>query len=273
MDLQKGKIFLDKINREFTAMQRHPEGVSAIDVDILRQYIRDFYDAILSEKTTVVITAPAELVKEVPIPKLSSRPIAFDPERPDPKKAAPPQEVYIDDRSRRAANTPPVEEISRAGHSPIIEQKAQPFVAPEPPKKQVRAHELVIEPPVPQSVKPEPSAKLAKDTPDSTFSPETLALFEFEAPKELSEKLSETPIADLKKAFSLNDRLLMTTELFGGDSKSLENTVVTVQGLSSFEEAKSYLIQFCAERYAWAEKNKIEPARRFIKIVRRRFAK
>ena len=60
MDLQKAKIFLEKINREFTLMQRDPETISSIDVDILRQYIRDFYDAVLSEKTSVLVNTPTQ---------------------------------------------------------------------------------------------------------------------------------------------------------------------------------------------------------------------
>ncbi len=251
MDLQKAKIFLEKINREFASMQREPDAVSAIDVDILRQYVRDFYDAILSEKSSVVFNTPAPpAVKEQPpAPKPPARPIGFNPERNQPKPE-PPQEIIVSERPRQAA-APKIEEISRPAPAPVFEP--EPPVAPPAPKKEEKPQEFAPPPPF-------------------HASPETIALFEFKAPKEISEKLSETPIADLKKAFALNDRLLFTRELFGGDAKALENAVATLQSLGSFEEAKSFLIQFCAEQFHWAEKHRVEHARHFIKIVRRRFA-
>ena len=268
MDLQKAKIFLEKINREFTVMQRDPEQISAIDVDILRQYTRDFYDSILSEKTTVVINSPQAPAKDQPTTKHGSRSIGFNPERSQPKTPAPPQEIFIEDKLRPIVNTPAVEEVSRPAQTPFFDVKPEP-VKPSPPPKEVPIVDPV--PTIASIQEPPPPVKTTQ--PSTTHSPETLALFEFKEPKELSEKLSETPIADLKKAFSLNDRLLMTRELFGGDSKALENTVSTIQSLTSFEEAKSFLIQFCADQYNWADKTRIEHSRHFIKIVRRRFTK
>lgn len=272
MDLQKAKIFLEKINREFTLMQRDPETISSIDVDILRQYIRDFYDAVLSEKTSVLVNPPTQPVKEQLAPKQSSRPIGFNPERTQQKTPAPPQEIILEEKPRPIVSTPPVEEVVRPKQTPVFE--AEPIIAraPEPLKKETPAPAPPPEPVVAKVEEPISLPKPPQQNAAINYSAETLALFEFKAPKELSEKLSETPIADLKKAFSLNDRLLMTRELFGGDAKALENTVSTLQNLTSFEDAKSFLIQFCAEQFDWSNKNRVEPARHFIKIVRRRFA-
>ena len=49
MDFQKAKIYLDKLNREFTRMSKDQENTIRIDVDIMASYIRELYDAILSE--------------------------------------------------------------------------------------------------------------------------------------------------------------------------------------------------------------------------------
>lgn len=276
MDLQKAKIFLEKINREFALMQREPEHISNIDVDILRQYTRDFYDSVLSEKSSVLTSSsqpqPARQAAESPATK-QNRPIGFNPERNAPKPAAEPKPIFQEEISyeepRRPAAKPVVEEVIRPVEPPVFEVEAPAARVAEPPKKQAPPPEPVYQPTLEKIT--EPVHPTPAKTPVLEANSETLALFEFKAAKELSEKLSELPVADLKKALSLNDRLLMTRELFGGDGKMLEATISTLNSLASFEEAKSYLIQFCAERYSWAEKVRIDHARTFIKLIRRRF--
>ena len=48
MDLQKTKIYLDKLNREFARMDKDPDNIMRIDMDIMASYVRELYDAILS---------------------------------------------------------------------------------------------------------------------------------------------------------------------------------------------------------------------------------
>lgn len=79
------------------------------------------------------------------------------------------------------------------------------------------------------------------------------------------------PIADLKKAIALNDRLLLTRELFAGDGQSFEATIQQLNGYDNFADAKSYLVQNCVVRFAWMDKKRIEEAKNFIKLVRRRY--
>ncbi|MBL7810308.1 MAG: hypothetical protein JNN28_20970, partial [Saprospiraceae bacterium] len=49
MDFQKAKIYLDKLHREFNRMNKDPENIVRLDVDILASYVRELYDAVLSE--------------------------------------------------------------------------------------------------------------------------------------------------------------------------------------------------------------------------------
>jgi hypothetical protein len=272
MDLQKAKVFLDKINREFASMQTDPENISTIDVDLMRQYTRDFYDAILSEKKSVLVNSPAPQIKETPAQKAPSRPIGFNPER---NQSVAPKEVFEEKQTLPPVQkivTSPIEEIIRQKPAPVFEVEQIVAKAPEPAKKTAP----IVEPapiyrPTIEQIQAEKTTPKPVSTQNNAVSAETLALFEFKAATELSERLSETPIADLKKALSLNDRILMTRELFSGDTKALDNTLATVQTLTTYEDAKSFLIQFCAEQNHWADKNRIESARNFIKLVRRRF--
>ncbi len=95
-------------------------------------------------------------------------------------------------------------------------------------------------------------------------------LFTFKEAKELSEKLANQPIADLRKALSLNDRLLYTRELFAGDQQAFEHTVNTVNTAPGFEHAKHFLIGQCVNTFGWTDKARVELAKKFVALVRRR---
>ena len=96
-------------------------------------------------------------------------------------------------------------------------------------------------------------------------------MFEEKQAKELADKLAETPITDLKKAIPLNDRLRYTSELFAGDGKAFEDILAAVNNFANFEEAREYIIQNCAIYYTWTDKKRLDTAKAFVKLVRRRY--
>ncbi len=233
MDFQKAKIYLDKLNREFARMSKDPENTIRIDVDIMASYIRELYDAILSES---IAHAPAKEEHAPVRPQHQRTPVA-----------APPIEI--------APPPPP---------APVVAEIPPP--APPPP---AREDPPAPAPPPPVEV-PRPSAP--PPVPVAASSPSGLdVLFEEKQAKELSEKLAESPIADLKKAIALNDRLMYTSELFAGDGKAFENTLESLNSFTHFEDARNYLVQHCAVQYAWTDKKRLDSAKAFIKLVRRRY--
>lgn len=249
MDLLKTKIYLDKLSREYARMSKDPENVARIDVDIVLSYIRELYDAVLSETPAV---APVLRAEPAPVRKpVVTRPV--QEEVPTPP-APPPPPVVI-------APAPP---------PPVVEPPAPVFVAPPPPP--------VIEQPVSVPVvapAPEPPAPIAAPPAapvgQTYVSPEAEALFEEKQAKELSEKLSELPIADLRKAIALNDRLLLTRELFTGDGQAFDAALNALNTCANMGEAKGYLQQNCVTRFGWLDAKRVETAKGFIKLVRRRY--
>lgn len=225
MDFQKSKIYLDKLNREFARMSKDPENTVRIDVDIMASYIRELYDAILSESDIYVT------------PKPEPAPI-------------------------RHPHKPPVAEapVEMAPSPPAAVPVAEP-PAPEPPAP------APAPPPPPPVETPKPAAPRAvAPTPEGLE-----VLFEEKQAKELAEKLAETPISDLKKAIPLNDRLQYTSELFAGDGKTFEAALAALNSFTHFEEARDYLVMNCAVQYAWTDKKRVESAKAFVKLVRRRY--
>jgi hypothetical protein len=231
MDFQKAKIYLEKLNREFTRMSKDPENTIRIDVDIMASYVRELYDAIHSESNNY--TAP----KAEPAPVRP--PVQRAPVYEQPAEMAPPP--------------PP---------APVVAEVPPP--APPPPARE--------EPPAPAPPPPPPPVETPKPPAPAVSSASGLdVLFEEKQAKELSEKLAESAIADLKKAIALNDRLMYTSELFAGDGKAFENTLAALNSFNNFEDARDYLVKYCAVHYTWTDKKRLDIAKAFVKLVRRRY--
>lgn len=229
MDFQKAKIYLDKLNREFARMSKDPENIIRIDVDIMASYVRELYDAMLTESNTYVA------------PKV------------EPAKVRPIQRPMIIEPMVEMAPPPPP--------PPVVAEVPPP--APPPPARE--------EPPAPAP--PPPPVETPRPAPTRAAASAAGGLdvlFEEKQAKELSEKLAEAAITDLKKAIALNDRLLYTSELFAGDGQSFERALAALNSFSNFEDAREYIVQNCAVQYTWTEKKRLDTAKAFVKLVRRR---
>lgn len=74
-----------------------------------------------------------------------------------------------------------------------------------------------------------------------------------------------TPVDDIRKAIGIADRFLFQRELFGNDQNAFNQTLDTINSLTSFDEAHQYL---CGA-FAWDESD--PTVDNFIHIVHRRF--
>ena len=251
MDLLKAKIYLDKLTREYARMSKDPENIARIDVDIVLSYIRELYDAVLTEAPTAALSARPEAA---PVRKhVATKPAheeAPAPAQPAPVVVVPPPPVVVPPPPAPVVVAPPP-----PPPPPVVEMPAPVVVVPPP---------VVAPAPPPVAAPPEPVGQ-------AYVSPEAEALFEEKQAKELSEKLSELPIADLRKAIALNDRLLLTRELFSGDAQSFDAALNALNVCANMGEAKGYLQQNCVTRFGWLDPKRVDTAKGFIKLVRRRY--
>jgi hypothetical protein len=243
MDLLKAKIFLDKINREFSRMSKDPDNVARIDVDITLSYVRELYDAFLSDKSAAV-EAPAPARKPAPAPP----PVQAPPPPPPPVVEVAP------------APAPPPPPVVVAPPAPVVVE------APPPPPPVV-----VVPPPPAPAPAPVPPPPAPAPVAVVVSAGEAEVLFEYKVAREVSEKLSDTAISDLKRAIAINDRMLLTRELFGGDAAAFEAALGALNGYSGFEQAKAYLISDVIGRFDWLHNSRAESAKSFIRLIRRRY--
>lgn len=256
MDLQKSKALLDKINALHKNISGDPRNISSIERDLMRSYVQQFYECFLD------LATPAAVAPPPPPPAVTVETKHTEPKITlrRPETAPPPPPPVLNPQPEPPRPEPPK-----------VERVPEPAPAPPPPPPVVEKI-VVAEPPPPPPppvAKPEP-APVAYQAPVS-IDPDLEELFSFKTATELSEKLSQLPIGDIKKAMGLNERISTQNELFGGDNAAFEKTVEALNQLRSYDEAKNYLIRDVAVRYNWVSKAKKDKAKEFIKLVKRRY--
>jgi hypothetical protein len=243
MDLHKAKIQLEKINSLYKSMAADVNNISSIERDLMMSYVRQLYESFLDLSTVVSNKAPdVEIIKTTP--KLTLK-------KPDPV-AEPVKEMQ-----------PPLRSAVQPDAGGLEDEPPAPAPPPPPPSppKVVEAKPSPVPSPAPKPVN--------VDTPP--VDGELEELFAFTTAKELSEKLSELPVTDIKKAMGLNERIFTVNELFGGDQAAFDESLNALNRMADFEEAKRYLIEKVAGKYGWASKDKKSKAKNFIKLVKRRY--
>ncbi|MFM1931689.1 MAG: hypothetical protein RL226_992, partial [Bacteroidota bacterium] len=126
----------------------------------------------------------------------------------------------------------------------------RPAVAEPEPKVQPP---VVEKPPVAPAASTPPSEPKASKPADSVT---------------ISEKLSKSPISDLKKAVGLNQKFLFINTLFSGDAHAYEHAMTELNSFSSHEEAE-LRCQELAGLHKWDQE---EPAViQFVELVERRY--
>ena len=87
---------------------------------------------------------------------------------------------------------------------------------------------------------------------------------------EISEKLTETPVKDLKKAIGINDRFLYINDLFRGDEVMYERSIKTINSFLIWPEAEYWIRRELKTKLGWTDDN--ETVKQFDQLVKRRFS-
>lgn len=251
-------------------MSIDPNQINPIEKDLMLNYIREYYEIFYWDKQK---NNPIAAVKPQPKPKSEPKPEPVVVEKPKPAPPKPkPEPVVVTPKPKPLVVTPPVPKPKPEPKPVVVEEVAEVIdIVSTPPKKTVEEKPKPKPKPKKEPVKFEfkPAPKIVDKTKE--LDAESEELFETKEAKELSEKLSLSPIMDLNKAFGLNDRMLYTNELFNGDNNVYKETMAVLNSFNSLEQAKVYLIQNVAGKYDWTSKKRKKQAKEFIKTVSRKY--
>lgn len=271
MNVKQAKILLEKINRLFQSMTMD-DHVSEIEKELMRNYVKALYEQ-FSPKSGM---SKAEPIQQAP-------PVV----RETPRVVQPPVQQITPPPVQRTITPPPVQQpVQVEKVTPPPAPPVRTVVTPEPPRPEpvvaapapivkpapAPAPKVEVEKPVARPVTPVRVAPPVVRAPQKPqLNDEQEELFEHKEARELSERLSQSPITDLRKAMGINERILTTNELFDGNGDALKDALSTLNNLKNFEEAKDYLANI-ADIYDWTARTKKRKAKVFIQLVRRRFS-
>ncbi|QIL40814.1 hypothetical protein G7074_17025 [Pedobacter sp. HDW13] len=154
--------------------------------------------------------------------------------------------------------------------------KEEPVVAVSQPieaLKEVALDEAIISPPVeherplftPEAVPVKPAPQPVAAKPAQSLN-DLLAKTNGKADEPL-----KAPIADLKQAISLNEKLLFIKDLFNGYNLAYSEAIDIVNKMNSFEAADGFLQNNYAAKNNWASKQ--ATVDQFYELLNRRFSK
>lgn len=263
MDWQKVQVAIKKINALYKSMSMGEGDITSIERDLMLNYIRQLYEVFLVEEegkgTISKSTSPGLERQKKPdfeiVDNEEERSLEKE-EKTEPKKTAPPKIIEIPE-SLKDLET----DAKEQPRQPDLESDPEPPVKkqnPPPPKAE------------PRKFQPDPMSREEQARPTPSKRPDLEVLFDFKQGSELADKLSDQPVEDLTKALSINDRLLYMNELFGKDMGELDESLKLMNRFESLQEAKS-LIYNLAEQYNWTAEEKVDIAKDFIRLVRRRY--
>ncbi len=87
---------------------------------------------------------------------------------------------------------------------------------------------------------------------------------------EISEIIIDSPIKDLKKAISEQERFLYLNELFRGDETMYERSIKTINAFEIYPEAEFWIRRELKLKLGWDDK--YQTVKQFDQLVRRRFS-
>lgn len=261
MDYKRARKQLKKIKTLLDSFESLEEPISEMEAKLLRKYADNFKD-IIPHGEEIVVDPPK--TKSIPKP---SKPVFHEA----PKAEVEPTKTAIKIVKPKAESeeydvAPIVEELEAVEKQEVVEkpkpkkvEKVEAKEAKKPVAKKAEAPKAVK--------KPRKSLVASSDEEDDTVG----NLWEPVAITELSQKLSFSPIKNIHKAISINERIFTQNELFAGDHILFRSTLEQIEGMSSFEEASTFLKNGIAKDENWESGKKRKKAIQFMHLVQRRF--
>lgn len=87
---------------------------------------------------------------------------------------------------------------------------------------------------------------------------------------ELGDRLSDSPVKDLRQAIGINDKFQFIQELFRGDVDTYERSLKTINEFHTLQEAEYWIERELKIRQGWDDENRT--VKQFYNLVKKRFS-
>ena len=262
MNYKKAKTILRKLNSMLESFENLGEPLSDIESEMLMRYSDEFIKLIPQqedeEEDEAEMVAPIVVEKVKPIKKKAAKKPKVAPAAKKAKAVkVVEEEEFVEEPIIEEIPELAVEEIAEE----VIDASEEYDVAP------VEETPVVVAKPAKKAAKPKKKPLVANEEEEH----EDIDLWAKVEFKELSEKLSFSPIKNIFKSISINERIFTQNELFGGDHLAFRSVLEQLEQKNTFEEAVAFLKGGIAKEQKWDSAKKINKANQFMKLVQRRF--
>lgn len=248
MDIKK---LLKKINKIQLLAEsfKDQEKISAIERDLLKDYIRALYEEILL----------VDCEKEAPL-NIMDEPVALG-------------EIKREEglKYRTVSDGPQKNDFETPVFEPMIAGDLKRANAPSGEYELEKVSGLQVLNEESGQQKKYEKAQSSKDSGTLTISKNMERIFAEEKVVELSEKLSRTKVDDILKTMGINERMFTIAELFANNQTEFMETISKINKAKDFQEAQEFLISTVASKYQWDADDRWKKAQQFVKNVRRKF--
>lgn len=243
MDYKKARKQLKKIKTLLDSFESLEEPITEMESRLLKKYADEF-KAIVPSFEEEIVPSPQPTVESAII---NLKGDIQEKELPVPE---------IKEQVNEEFDVPAVEEHVEAVVEEIPEIKAE-----------------IVPPVIKKATKPKTTKAKKKQLVADHDEEEIggISLWEPVQITELSQKLSFSPIKNIFKSISLNERIFTQKELFNDDNLNFRATLEKLENLNSFEEASALLMNGVAKDNNWEDPKKIKKAKEFMRLVQRRF--
>lgn len=197
----------------------------------------------------LILDEAADTKEEEPAAVEEEKPLAIEEQPEEPVNTPEPQKAITE-----SMEDIQIEHLRSVVTAPVAETPAEP----EPQKETVKAEE-----PKPATAEPALTLNQRLSAQIKDKKGDTAA-----APSKAEPAVE--PLADIKTAINLNDKLLFVKDLFKGYNLAYTEAIEIVNRFSSFEEADRFLKTNYVTKNNWEEKK--ETADKFYALLRRRYA-
>lgn len=246
--MERVETLLQKLQEQFT--KGDPPQKLLLTVQMLQHELHHLQqNAAVNGKEMVAVSMPVN----------ANLPVVEAPPVQAPDKPAAEEKIVEVLQVDEAEIEAELEEIKR--NAAVIQQ----ITTNSKPQMLFDAHndDIPTLPPKPAAAKKEINDHVAEEKPSLNEKLKTAAT-------EISHKLTDAPVKDLKKAIGVNDRFLFINELFRGDEAMYERSIKTINGFSIYPEAEYWIRRELKTKLGWKDSD--ATVIEFDQLIKRRFA-
>jgi hypothetical protein len=255
-ELSKEKISrqLELITEQFSYLKQNQGLIPQIEIDLLKKNIQKLYELMLElQKVNTIIENKTEnkeetpqLVKEILEAEKQPLIVVNDNSTTTDKVMETQDSKVVENNNQEDTTQNEIEVIFTPEPKAVVQEKVVEIQESEPnPKTSAKKPHVVAD-----------LFGTSQQTIADKYKSETKSINDkiqkTKPEKSIGHRLQQNPIKDLKTAIGINEKFLFINELFKGNMKEYNETIISINNCTSHDDALK-ILNAMADKYNWEE--------------------